>query len=123
MVGILNSVYADVEVSKWSLADAVVVAPYLFMLVYDITPFLDEVSPCSTILINLLPVCSFRRPRTKMFDLLRSYMPARQISMNNPTSPSLELHPILNSPIKFPYSFHPTTPPADLTTHIKHRKH
>jgi hypothetical protein len=44
-VGIVNPVYADVEVSKVGLADADVIAPYLFVSVYDITPFLDEVSP------------------------------------------------------------------------------
>lgn len=74
MVGILNSVYADVEVFKVGLADADVIAPYLFALVYDITPFLDEVSPCSTILIQLLPVGHFKRPRTRMIDLWRSYI-------------------------------------------------
>jgi hypothetical protein len=53
-MGILNSVYADVEVSKWSLADADVIAPYLIVLVYDITPFLDEVSPFLNNAFNLL---------------------------------------------------------------------
>jgi hypothetical protein len=79
-VGILNSVYADVEVSKWSLADADVIAPYLFVLVYDITPFLDEVSPCSTILTHLLLVGNFRRPRTRMIDMWRSYMLAGRLA-------------------------------------------
>lgn len=33
------------------LADADVIAPHLFVLVYDITPFLDEVSPSSEFFI------------------------------------------------------------------------
>jgi hypothetical protein len=69
MVGIWNSVYADVEVSKVGLADADVIAPHLIVVVYDITPFLDEVSPCSTILTHLLLVGNCRRPRTRMTDL------------------------------------------------------